>query len=116
MNSILIISQHVFPKQTPRAHRTTELAIEFSRQGYDVTVYAVLGNYDWRRVLQKHNIIIKPIKLSWQYEPFSSDLNVKRYFIDKILGKLLQKTFEFPNIEFYFKIPQIIKKEKNSMH
>ena len=47
MKSILIISQHIFPKQTPRAHRTTELAIELSRQGYDVTVYAVLGKYNY---------------------------------------------------------------------
>ena len=112
MKSILIISQHIFPKQTPRAHRATELAIEFSKKGYNVTVYSVLGKYDYEEFCKKHNIIIKPIKLSWQYEPFSSDLNVKRYFIDKILGKLLQKILEFPNIEFLFKIPKIIQKEK----
>ncbi len=112
MKSILIISQHIFPKQTPRAHRTTELAIEFSRQGYDVTLYAVLGKYDYKMFAKQHNIDVKPIKISWQYEPFSSDLNVKRFFIDKALGKLFQKIIEFPNIEFYFKIPRIIKKEK----
>ena len=112
MNSIVIISQHIFPKQTPRAHRASELAIEFSKQGYDVTLYAVLGQYDYKDFCNKYNITIKPIKLSWQYEPFSSDLKVKRYFFDKVLGRLLQKIFEFPNIEFYFKIPRIIKKEK----
>ena len=112
MKSILIISQHIFPKQTPRAHRATELAMEFSKQGYEVTLYAVLGKYDYKMFAKRHNIDVKPIKISWQYEPLSSDLNVKRFFIDKALGKLFQKTIEFPNIEFYFKIPQIIKSEK----
>ena len=54
MKSILIISQHIFPKQTPRAHRTTELAIEFSRQGYDVTVYAILGSYKYDDFARKY--------------------------------------------------------------
>jgi len=112
MKSILIISQHIFPKQTPRAHRATELAVEFSKQGYDVTVYSVLGSYNYNEFAKRHNINIKPIKISWQYEPFSSDLKVKRFFLDKVLGKLFQKIIEFPNIEFYFKIPQIIKREK----
>ena len=87
MKSILIISQHVFPKQTPRAHRTTELAIELSRQGYDVTVYAVLGNYDYKGFQKKHSLKVKNIKLFWQFEPYNSDIKVKRYFIDKVLSK-----------------------------
>ena len=44
---IVIISQHIFPMQTPRAHRTTELMIELAKRGYDVIVYAVLGKYDY---------------------------------------------------------------------
>ena len=44
---VVIISQHIFPMQTPRAHRTTELIIELAKRGYDVTVYAVLGKYDY---------------------------------------------------------------------
>ena len=112
MKSILIISQHIFPKQTPRAHRATELAIEFSKKGYNVTVYSVLGKYDYSHFSYQYNITINPIKLNWQYEPFNSDLNVKRYFIDKVLGRLFQKILEFPNIEFLFKIPKIIQKEK----
>ena len=99
MKSILIISQHIFPKQTPRAHRTTELAIEFSKQGYDVTVYAVLGSYNYNTFAKRHNINIKPIKITWQYEPFSSDLKVKRFFIirtswlySKRYGKNFYKT------------------------
>ena len=112
MKSILIISQHILPKQTPRAHRATELAIELARQGFEVTIYAVLGKYDYADFKKKHNIKVNNIKLNWQFEPYSSDLKVRRYLTDKILGRLFHKTFEFPNIEFCFKIPQIIKKEK----
>ena len=112
MKSILIISQHILPKQTPRAHRATELAIELARQGFEVVIYAVLGKYDYADFQKEHNIKVNNIKLNWQFEPYSSDLKVRRYLTDKILGRLFHKTFEFPNIEFCFKIPQIIKKEK----
>ena len=44
---ILIISQHIFPIQTPRAIRTTELVKELTRQGHKVIVYAVLGKYNY---------------------------------------------------------------------
>lgn len=111
MKSILIISQHIFPKQTPRAHRSTELAIELSKRGYNVTVYSVLGKYDYSYFSSQYNISIYPIKLSWQFEPYNSDIMVKRYFIDKVLGRLFKK-LEFPNIEFVIKIPEIIKTEK----
>ena len=53
---ILIISQHIFPMQTPRAHRTTELIKELSNRGYLITVYAVLGKYDYRSFENKYNV------------------------------------------------------------
>lgn len=111
MKSILIISQHIFPKQTPRAHRATELAIEFSKQGYDVTVYAVLGEYDYSDFMKKNKISVKDIGLRWQLKKYSSDFKIKRALIDKILARLFQRFFEFPDIEFNYKIPKIIKKE-----
>ena len=111
MKSILIISQHIFPKQTPRAHRTTELAIEFSRQGYDVTVYAVLGRYNYDDFTKKYNIKIKDIKLRWQIAPYNSDFKSRRTFIDKALKKFFHRLIEFPDLEFLFRIPKIIYRE-----
>ena len=108
MKSILIISQHIFPKQTPRAHRATELAIEFSKKGYDVTVYAVLGEYDYSDFMKNNKITVKDIGLKWQHKTYSSDFKIKRALIDKVLGRLFQRFFEFPDIEFYYKIPKII--------
>jgi hypothetical protein len=64
MKKVLIISEHLFPKPTPRANRTTELAKEFSRRGYKVTVYAVLGSYDYTAFEFKNNITVKEMNVS----------------------------------------------------
>ncbi|MEY3237752.1 MAG: hypothetical protein RI883_1853 [Bacteroidota bacterium] len=109
---ILVISQHLFPIQTPRAHRTTELVKELGRQGHEVTLYAVIGNHDYSELETGYNIKVKNIPIRFQKHPYNSDGDGKRKFIDKVLGRLLGKVFEFPNIEFLFRVPEIIQKEK----
>lgn len=108
---ILIVSQHIYPMQTPRAHRTTELAKELARQGNEVTVYAVLGKYDYSYFEKEYGISVRNIKLKWQYHPYSSDGDNKRYLIDKLFGKLFSYYFEFPNIEFAYILKSILKND-----
>lgn len=110
---ILIISQHIFPMQTPRAHRTTELMKELARRGFEVIVYAVLGKYDYSNFQKETGITIKNIPLKWQINPYSSDFETKRSIIDKVLGRLLGYRYQFPNIEFKYKLESVIRKEKN---
>ena len=109
---ILVIAQHIFPMQTPRAHRATELAKELSRLGHEVTVYAVLGKYRYNDFEKEYNLKVKNIPIRFQFKPYSSDGFEKRTFIDKVTGRLFGKLFEFPNIEFLFNLPGLIKKEK----
>jgi hypothetical protein len=97
--------------QTPRAHRTTELIKELSSRGYSITVYAVLGKYDYQSFENKYNVKIKNIDIYFQNHPYNSDSDGKRKLIDKVLGNLLGKIAEFPNIEFLFRIVKIIKVE-----
>ena len=98
--------------QTPRAHRTTELMKEFARQGHEVTVYAVLGKYDYSQFLKQFpSITLNNISLKWMYHPYNSDGDGKRYFMDKALGKLLGKRYLFPNFEFYHRVQGILKKD-----
>jgi len=98
--------------QTPRAHRTTELMKEFARQGLEVTVYAVLGKHDYFEFLKQFpSITLKNIPLKWMYHPYNSDGDGKRYFIDKVFGKLLGKRFLFPNFEFYHRVQEILKQD-----
>jgi hypothetical protein len=98
--------------QTPRAHRTTELMKEFARQGHDVTVYAVLGKYDYSNFLKEFpTITLKRINLKWMWHPYNSDADGKRYLIDKVLGRLLGKKYLFPNFEFYYRVQEIVKND-----
>ena len=107
---ILVITQHIFPMQSPRAIRSTELIKELARRGHSVTVYAVLGNYDYSDFQLKTGIVIKPIPIQWELFPNNSDGGSHRTLIDKVLGRLFRK-LEFPLLEFYFRIAEIIKKE-----
>ena len=97
--------------QTPRAQRTTELIKELSTRGHSVTLFAVLGSYNYLSFSKKYNIKIKPINIYYQSKPYNSDGFKKRHLIDKIFGRLLGKIFEFPNIEFKNRIPEIFKDE-----
>ena len=109
--NILVITQHIFPIQTPRSIRSTELIKELARRGHKLTVYAVLGDYDYRHFEQKYNLKVKNIPIHWELAPYNSDGTAKRNFIDKVTGRLFRK-FEFPLMEFYRRIPGIIKSEK----
>ena len=97
--------------QSPRAIRSTEMIKEFARRGHSVTVYAVLGNYDYSDFHKKTGIVIKPIPIRWEFFPNNSDGSGRRRFVDKFLGRLFRK-LEFPLLEFYFRIAEIIKKEE----
>lgn len=107
---ILVISQHLFPMQTPRAHRTTELVRELGKQGHQVTLYAVLGKHDYSEFEDQSNVKVKNIRLKWVFHPYNSDNDKRRTWIDKILGRLFRR-IEFPNLEFMFGVQNILKKD-----
>lgn len=44
---ILIISNHAYPAQGPRAFRTTELSEQLVKMGHEVVLYTVQGKYDY---------------------------------------------------------------------
>ena len=46
---IVIIGFWTFPKKTPRAFRTWNLAECFAEKGHDVTLYAYTGGKDYRK-------------------------------------------------------------------
>lgn len=97
--------------QTPRAHRGTELIKELVRKGHEVTVYAVLGSYDYSAFLKEFPITLKSVPVRFQWHPYSSDADGKRYLIDKILGRILGRKYFFPEIEFYYCLPKALATE-----
>jgi hypothetical protein len=109
---ILIISQHIFPMQTPRAHRTTELMKEFARQGHEVTVYAVLGKYDYSEFERETGIKIRPISIFWQLKPITSDGYRSRSILDKFVSRIVPKRSFFPVIELKKRVEKILLHEE----
>ena len=107
--NILIISWLLTPATTPRAFRTTELAVALAKMGHNVTVYANIGAHDYSEFMCKTGVKVESIKLKY---PIPNSYGSRKVtFFDRVCTKLLRKICEFPFIEFLWKTPPIIKKE-----
>lgn len=110
---IVIVSAVIFPRISPRAMRATELAKEFARKGYDVTLYGVLGTFDYRDFERKYNIRVKNLGETRFFSLNSDNGTTKLSYKQKILSKLFKKHLDYPNIELAFRANRILKKEKD---
>lgn len=93
---ILIISQVIYPRLSPRAHRATELAKEFAREGHDVTLCAALGNADYSEFSEKYGIRIHDLKVSSFISVISQKEPRKLSLLQKIISLLLGYILDFP--------------------
>ena len=109
---IVIISRAIFPMMAPRPLRATELAEELARQGHTVTLYGVLGSYDYRSFEKKYNISVKNLKSS-SFTTFNSDSIVLIPLWKKMIIRLLHKLCEFPDILLCSRVFQALKKERD---
>lgn len=105
---ILIVSRTFYPIQSPRAFRTTELAKEMARIGHEVTVLLPANLRD--KIEETFDNIFN-INFKYYGPLIWPDLNKsKRFrFLMRKLGRVMFLLFEYPNIEIYFKLPQILK-------
>lgn len=110
---IVLISSLFFPRNSPRANRTTELAKEFARQGHHVTVYSALGDYDYTGFEKQYNLKIRNFGKRRFFTLNSDGKNMSYNFLNKVGIKLFHKIIEFPHIELAFKVADLLKKEKN---
>ena len=108
---VVIIGRIIFPMLSPRAFRATELAKEFARLGHDVSLYAVLGKYDYSSFMKETGIKVKNIKMLLATS--DSDDHVRYNLFDKFAYHAFGKLLEYPDIEFCWKIPDILKKEQD---
>jgi hypothetical protein len=109
--NILIISRSIIPKNSPRAFRATELATELARQGHSVTLYSILGNYDYSEYEGETGVKVKNMG-KMLFATHDSDGGFRYTLLDKILYHSLHRLIEFPDIELMFRVPAIIRKEK----
>ncbi len=91
--------------------RATELAKYFASLGHEVILYGTLGNYNYNDFCKQTGVVVKDQKRHLAEE--NSDGNITLNIIDRIMIKLFHKILEYPNIEYLWKIPQILKKENN---
>ncbi len=110
---ILIVSKAFYPMNSPRSFRTTELVKEFAKKGCEVTLLTEKNEQFHLEFEHKFNVKI-------------IDLNIKGYpifdiskgnkvitVLKRILNKIALILFEYPDIEFFFKIKNELIKIKN---
>lgn len=107
---IVIISQVMFPSLLPRAHRTTELAKELARQGHQVIVYALLGNYDYSSFKKDTGVEVKQLGVStWGLENSEEESN--RNLIKRIIKRTVGKYLWLPDRELIPMVKQAINEQ-----
>ncbi len=108
---ILIISNHAYPKQTPRAFRTSELAEQLVKMGHQVVVYSVTGKYDYSEY-EKHTGVqmknINPI-----FATSANDGFIRYNLFDKFMFHCFSRNLLWPQVEFHFLVEKIIKDNPN---
>lgn len=109
---ILIVCRAFYPENTPRAFRAAELAKEFSRQGYDVTVL-LPGKSEIHCDFEKqHHVSIHDMgRTCWKSPDFGN--SKVGYILTRAFYRFLSLAFEYPDLELMFKVAKALKKENN---
>lgn len=107
---IVIIAYNSYPKLSPRAHRATELAKEFVKEGHQVVLYALLGNYDYSKISKETGIEFKNLGISRLGVPDNMGYMNNSYFAIAI-RRLFGKMFMIPYIELMPMVKKALKRE-----
>jgi hypothetical protein len=107
---ILIVSKGFHPENSPRAHRATELAIEFSREGHEVTVLVPNRHSAHAAFEREHGVRVNDLgRTHWRTPNFGrSKLG---YQLTRACVRLLSLGFEYPDIELMFKVKRALRAE-----
>ncbi len=108
---ILIISKNSYPIQGPRAFRTAELSEQLVKMGHEVILYSVHGKYDYSIYEKETGVKMRNIRTKWAMR--ANDGTNRYNFLDRIFNHLFHRVLFFPECEFHFLVPQIIKKNPN---
>ncbi|WP_417873711.1 hypothetical protein [Xanthomarina gelatinilytica] len=107
---VVLISRVIYPHQAPRPMRATELAKEFATQGYDVSLYGLLGEFNYQNFQEETGVKVKSLGRPL-FAKQSSDDSHRYNVLDKVLSKLFHNLLEFPAIELMFMVNRVLKKE-----
>lgn len=108
---ILIISNHSYPAQGPRAFRTAELSEQLVKMGHEVVLYSVLGKYDYSQYEKETGLIMKDINP--HYATAANDGTHRYNLFDKFMYHFFHRLLMWPECEFHFVVEKIIKENPN---
>lgn len=107
---ILIVSRSFYPENSPRSHRTTELAKEFAREGHEVTVITPKDEQIHTAFAQEHKLTIKDLgKQRWKTPDFGKSRI--GYLLTRAFVRFFGLAFEYPHIELMYLVCKALKKE-----
>lgn len=100
--NILIVTRSFYPQYSPRAHRATELAKEFSLLGHNVTILTPKTSVHFE-FEKKYNLVIEDLgQLKFKDIQLIGDgvfFNLRRF-----IRRLLNLFFEYPDIQLVWMI------------
>lgn len=109
--NILIISNHAFPAQGPRAYRTTELSERLAKMGHRVVLYTVQGRYDYSTYEETTGVIRRDIHPKWA--TFANDGSHRYNIFDKFMYHYFNRLLMWPLCEFHYSVEKIIQDNPN---
>lgn len=111
---IVIIAYLIHPFNGPRTFRANELAKEFGKRGHDVTLYGILGKYDYREFENTHHVKVKHLGRHL-FSKFTSDSGASEsdYWLTRAVREVVGRWFYFPHIDLARLANRVLKKEKN---
>jgi len=110
IKKIIIVGNSFSPENSPRSFRTTELAKEFAKQGHDVTVLIPKDEKNHNVFEKEHRIkIIDLGKKAYKEIDIGKGGKIS-LFIKKVLRRLLNLLFEYPDIGLMFSVKRKLKK------
>ncbi len=109
---IVIISRTIYPNLAPRAYRATELAKELAKRGNHVTLYGLLGSYNYNQFIKETGVTVKNLGKS-RFGNINSDSKVSSNVILRALKRIFGRFIYFPDIELIPMVRKAIRGEKN---
>ena len=108
---ILIISNHAYPVQGPRAFRTTELSEQLVKMGHEVVLYTVHGKYDYTQY--EKEVGVKMRDINPKFATSANDGTHRYNIFDKFMYHFFHRLLMWPQCEFHFAVEKIIKNNPN---
>lgn len=108
---IVIISGTMYPHISARSFRTTELAKGLAKFGHEVSLYTILGDFDYTEFEEQYGVKVCDLGKS-HFGNVNSDGKENMTLMNRVLRRLFYNVIDFPRCEYMFKTYKALSKEK----